>query len=45
MQSRGDKAARGGRAGKGKVLSEEHKKKIAEGVKRRYNSKTASMVK
>jgi hypothetical protein len=36
MQSRGDKSA-GGRAGKGKVLSEEHKKKIAEAIKRKYN--------
>jgi hypothetical protein len=36
MQSRGDKAA-GGKAGKGKVLSEEHKKKIAEAIKRKYS--------
>lgn len=36
MQSRGDKAA-GGKAGKGKVLSEKHKKKIAEAIKRKYN--------
>ena len=35
MQSRGDKSA-GGKAGKGKVLSEEHKKKIAEAIKRKY---------
>ena len=37
MQSRGDKSA-GGKAGKGKILSEEHKKKIAEAVKRKYNT-------
>ena len=36
MQSRGNKAA-GGKAGKGKVLSEKHKKKIAEAIKRKYN--------
>jgi hypothetical protein len=39
MQSRGDKAA-GGKAGKGKVLSEEHKKKIADAIKRKYNEDT-----
>ena len=35
--SRGDKSA-GGRAGKGKPKSEEHKKKIAEAIKRKYNT-------
>ena len=44
MQSRGDKSA-GGRAGKGKVLSEEHKKKIAEAIKKKYNANNASMEK
>lgn len=34
--SRGDKAA-GGKANKGKPKSEEHKKKIAEAIKRKYN--------
>ena len=42
MQSRGNKAA-GGKAGKGKVLSEEHKKKIAETLKRKYNKNIAPM--
>lgn len=36
--ARGDKSA-GGKAGKGKPKSEEHKKKIAEAIKRKYNSK------
>jgi len=35
--SRGDKKA-GGRANKGKPKSEEHKKKIAEAIKRKYNN-------
>ena len=34
---RGDKAA-GGKANKGKPKSEEHKKKIAEAIKRKYNT-------
>ena len=34
--ARGNKAA-GGRANKGKPKSEEHKKKIAEAIKRKYN--------
>ena len=34
--ARGDKAA-GGKAGKGKILSESHKKKIAKSVKESYN--------
>jgi hypothetical protein len=34
--SRGDKSA-GGKANKGKQKSEEHKKKIAEAIKRKYN--------
>jgi hypothetical protein len=42
MQTRGDKAA-GGKAGKGKVLSEEHKKKIAESIKRKYNKGNATV--
>ena len=36
MNGRGDKSA-GGKANKGKPKSEEHKKKIAESIKRRYN--------
>lgn len=36
--ARGDKSA-GGKAGKGKPKSEEHKKKIAEAIKRKYSSK------
>ena len=35
--SRGDKSA-GGRANKGKPKSPEHKKKIAEAIRRKYNS-------
>lgn len=35
--SRGDKSV-GGKANKGKPKSEEHKKKIAEAIKRKYNS-------
>lgn len=35
--ARGDKSA-GGKANKGKPKSEEHKKKIAEAIKRKYNS-------
>jgi len=42
MNARGDKTA-GGKAGKGKVLSEEHKKKIAESVKRLYNKDNATV--
>lgn len=42
MQRRGDKAA-GGKAGKGKVLSEAHKKKIAEAIKRKYNKDNATV--
>lgn len=42
MNSRGDKAA-GGKAGKGKILSDEHKKKIALSVKRHYNKQNAPM--
>ena len=42
MQGRGNKAA-GGQAGKGKTLSEEHKKKIAEAVKRKYNERNATV--
>lgn len=33
-----------GSGNRGKKKSEEHKKKIAESVKRRYNSKTAPMM-
>lgn len=40
MQARGDKAA-GGRARKGKTLSEEHKKKISESIKRKNNAPMA----
>jgi hypothetical protein len=36
MNARGDKRA-GGTANKGKPKSEEHKKKIAEAIKRKYN--------
>jgi hypothetical protein len=42
MQGKGDKAA-GGRAGKGKPKSEEHKKKIAEAIKRKYNKDNATV--
>jgi hypothetical protein len=42
MQSRGNKAA-GGKAGKGKVLSEEHKKKIAEAIKKKHNKDNATV--
>ena len=35
LNKRGDKSA-GGRAGKGKPKSEEHKKKIAESIKSKY---------
>ena len=42
MQSRGNKAA-GGKAGKGKVLSEEHKKKIAEAIKKKHNKNNATV--
>lgn len=34
--ARGDKSL-GGKAGKGKVLSDEHKRKIAESIRARYN--------
>ena len=37
-QSRGDKAANGGKANKGKPKSEEHKKNIAEAIKRKYKN-------
>ena len=37
MNARGDKSA-GGKANKGKQKSEEHKKKIAEAIKKRYNT-------
>ena len=40
--SRGDKSL-GGKANKGKTKSEEHKKKIAESIRRKYNTKTAPM--
>lgn len=36
MQGRGNKSA-GGKAGKGKSKSEEHKKKIAEAIRKKYN--------
>lgn len=42
MQSRGNKSL-GGKAGKGKILSEEHKRKIAESIKRKYNKLSAPM--
>ena len=42
MQARGNKSA-GGKAGKGKPKSEEHKKKIAEAIKRKYNKDNASV--
>jgi len=42
MNSRGNKSA-GGRANKGKSKSEEHKKKIAESIKRKYNANNAPM--
>ncbi len=40
--SRGDKSA-GGKANKGKPKSEEHKKKIAEAIKRKYNRNNATV--
>lgn len=40
--ARGDKSA-GGRANKGKPKSDEHKKKIAESLKKRYNRINAPM--
>jgi hypothetical protein len=40
--SRGNKSL-GGKANKGKTKSEEHKKKIAESIRRKYNTKTAPM--
>lgn len=42
MNSRGNKSA-GGKANKGKPKSEEHKKKIAEAIKRKYNLNNAPM--
>ena len=42
--SRGDKSL-GGKANKGKPKSEEHKRKIAEAIKRKYNSNNAPMAK
>ena len=44
QQARGDKSA-GGKANKGKPKSEEHKKKIAEAIKRKYNKDIAPMMK
>lgn len=38
QQSKGDKSL-GGKANKGKTKSEEHKKKIAESIRRKYNTK------
>ena len=40
QQARGNKAA-GGKANKGKPKSKEHKKKIAEAIKRKYNKDIA----
>lgn len=37
MNARGNKSA-GGRAGKGKILTQEHKKKIAETIRKKYNN-------
>ena len=42
MQGKGNKGA-GGRAGKGKSKSDEHKKKIAESLKKKYNTHNASV--
>jgi len=37
-------ASSGGKARKGKQLSEEHKKKIADSIKRKYNTKNNAPV-
>lgn len=37
MNARGNKSA-GGRAGKGKILTQEHKKKIADTIRKKYNT-------
>ena len=42
QQAHGDKSA-GGKANKGKPKSEEHKKKIADSLKKKYNVNTAPM--